>query len=69
MTSKRVSDLLLGDHDLPTTGEDLVALRQHRPHAGSDWLNDLTRLAAQVPPASSLLVQRRTFAGLPPFEL
>jgi len=68
MTSKRVSDLF-GDDDLPTTADDVRALREHRPRPGIHWLDELTVLAAQVPEVASNLRQRRTFAGLPPFEL
>jgi len=69
MTSRRVSDLFGGD-DLPTTADDVRALREHRPRQpGIDWLDELTVLALQAPPAAASLRQRRTFAGLPPFEL
>ena len=71
MTSRRVSDLF-GDGDLPTTTEDVRALREHRPwqtRPGTGWLEELTVLAAQAPQATANLRQRRTFAGLPPFEL
>ena len=70
MTSRRVSDLF-GDADLPTTADDVRALREHRPRQLSriDWLDELTLLASQAPPAAAGLRQRRTFAGLPPFEL
>jgi hypothetical protein len=71
MTSKKPSDLWSdwSDQDLPTTAEDVQALRKHRPSAGGDWLADLTALAAQAPEAAIALRRRRTFAGLPPFEL
>ena len=68
MTSRSLSDLWNGK-DLPTTDEDVQALRQHRPSASGDWLAELTSLAAQVPNGMAVLRQRRTFAGLPPFEL
>jgi len=71
MTSKRASDLF-GADDLPTTGDDVRALREHRPQQaqpGIDWLEELTVLACQAPPAAAGLRRRRTFAGLPPFEL
>jgi hypothetical protein len=55
--------------DLPTTEEDLRALRRHRPQAGGDCLAELTRLSAQVPGAAASLRKRRTFAGLEPFEI
>lgn len=65
---KRPSDLF-GDDDLPTTADDVHALREHRPRPGTDWLDELTALAAQAPQATANLRQRRTFVGLPPFEL
>jgi hypothetical protein len=69
MTSRKISEPLFGDGDLPTTADDVLALRRHRPRAGSDWLADLARLAEQMPGAAADLSRRRTFAGLPPFEL
>ena len=71
MTSRRASDLF-GDADLPTTADDVRALREHRPgqlQPEVDWLEKLTLLASQAPTAAAGLRQRRTFAGLPPFEL
>ena len=73
MTSKEPSEPpepVFGDRDLPTTSADVVALRRHRPQAGADWLEDLVTLARQMPDdAAAALRRRRTFAGLPPFEL
>jgi hypothetical protein len=71
MTSRRASDLF-GDADLATTADDVRALREHRPRqpqSGIDWLAELTLLASQAPPAAAGRRQRRTFAGLAPFEL
>ena len=68
MTSKRVSEPF-GEEDLPTTGDDVHALRRHRPQATHEWLAQLTELAAQAPQALAGQRKRRTFAGLPPFEL
>ncbi len=70
MRSNGSSDLL-GVGDLPTTEEDVLALRRLHPAAGGDWLAQLTSLAAQVPqaPPGGAVRQRRTFAGLAPFEL
>ncbi len=64
-----VSSDLLGFGDLPTTDEDVRALRQLRVPTAGDWLAALTALAAQVPHAEAVLRRRRTFAGLAPFEL
>jgi hypothetical protein len=68
MTSKKVSELF-GEDDLPTTADDVAALRQHRPQAADEWLAQLTVLAAQAPQTPASRRERRTFAGLPPFEL
>jgi hypothetical protein len=69
MTSKGTSDLPFCDGDLPTSRDDVRALREHRPKPGIDWLEELTSLARQVPQAATNLRRRRTFAGLAPFEL
>jgi hypothetical protein len=55
--------------DLPTTADDVAALRQLRPEAPVDWLERLTALSdpALFPPAPRR--DRSTSAGLPPFEL
>jgi hypothetical protein len=68
MTSRKVSDHS-GDIDLPATSDDVRALRRHRPESGENWLDDLATLARQAPRAAVALRERRTFAGLPPFEL
>ena len=71
MTSRGVSDLF-GDDDLPTTQDDVRALREHRPRQlqpALDWLEKLSSLASQAPTGATNLRQRRNFAGLPPFEL
>lgn len=71
MTSRRASDLF-GDDDLPTTAEDVRALREHRPlqlQPRIDWLAELTLLASQAPLAALGLRQRRIFSNLAPFEL
>lgn len=69
MSSSKASEALFGDGDLPTTADDVLALRRLRPRAGSDWLGELGTLAEQMPGAAADLGRRRTFAGLPPFEL
>ncbi len=71
MISKKASEPF-GDDDLPTTAEDVGALRRHRPMADDDWLDQITALAAAfalAPRAVAVRRERRTFAGLPPFEL
>jgi hypothetical protein len=68
MTSKKASELF-GEDDLPTTGDDVHALRRDRPQAADGWLAQLTVLAAQAPQIPAGRRERRTFASLPPFEL
>lgn len=62
-------DLLNLERDIPTTPEDIRALRENRPKVGEDWLNQLTRLYEQIPNAEELRRRRRTFEGYEPFEL
>lgn len=68
MTSRRPSDYLDLEKDLATTPEDIQALRQHRPHAGDNWLQQLQELVA-ANPFPEHTRQRPTFAGYEPFEL
>jgi hypothetical protein len=67
--SNKKPDLLNLERDIPTTPEDIRALRENRPNVGEDWLNMLTRLYEQVPNAEELRLKRRTFEGCEPFEL
>jgi hypothetical protein len=69
--SEKKPDLLNLERDIPTTPEDIHALRENRPrlNPGEDWLNMLTRLYEQVPNAEELRRKRRTFEGCEPFEL
>lgn len=69
MRSKEPADLIFLERDLPTTAEDVRALREHRPQAAADWWNQLTALSEQVPRAAEILRSRPTFAGREPFEL
>ncbi len=68
MTSRRRSDWLELEKDLVTAPEDIQALRQHRPRAGDDWLQQLQALAA-ADPFPKRVRRRPTFAGYEPFEL
>lgn len=68
MTSPK-PDLLHLERDIPTTPEDIRALRKNRPKVGEDWLNQLTRMYEQIPNADELRRRRRTFEGCEPFEL
>ncbi len=63
------ADLLNLDQDLPTTPEDVRALRENRPTLSEDWLGQLTRMSRQIPNAEEILQKRRTFEGFEPFEL
>jgi hypothetical protein len=68
MKSKK-PELLDIDQDIPTTPEDVRALRENRPQMGEDWLNQLTRLSEQIPNLDEILRRRKTFEGCEPFEL
>lgn len=56
------------ERDLPTTSEDVAALRRIPPESPADWLERLTELSdpALFP---SVNRERETSAGWPPFEL
>jgi hypothetical protein len=69
MSSKRPSDLLNLERDLPTTPEDIRALRENRPKPAADWLEQLTKLSRQIPNVEEVRRWRKTFAGCEPFEL
>ena len=68
MTSRK-PELLDLEKDIPTTSEDIRALRENRPKVGEDWLNQLTRLSQQIPNLEEVIRKRRTFEGCEPFEL
>jgi len=68
MSSKK-SDLLNLERDIPTTPEDIRALRENRPKRAADWLDELTRLSEQIPNVEEVRRRRKTFAGCEPFEL
>lgn len=63
------SDLLDLEKDIPTTAEDIRALRENRPRPNLHWLDQLQILENQVPNAHELRLKRRTFEGWEPFEL
>lgn len=69
MDSKRPSDLLNLEQDIPTTPEDIRALEENRPGGGADWLQQLEELSKQFPISSEELARRPTFEGCEPFEL
>lgn len=69
MSSKEPSDHLDLERDIPTTPEDIRALRENRPRFGPDWLEQLQKLVDQVPNAHEIRRRRKTFEGCEPFEL
>ena len=69
MSSKEPSDLLNLETGIPTTSEDIHALRENRPHVGEDWLAQVQNLADQFPASYEDLERRPTFEGCEPFEL
>ncbi len=69
MNSKRPFEQLDLERDLPTTPEDVRALRENRPKGGADWLGQLQSLADQFPLSEEARRRKRTFAGCEPFEL
>jgi hypothetical protein len=69
MRSNEPSDLLDFESAIPTTAEDIRALRESRPQTGDDWLDLLQRLADQFPASYEDLEKRPTFEGFEPFEL
>jgi hypothetical protein len=64
-------ELLDLEKDIPTTPEDIRALRENRPHLPPDydWLTMLTRFSEQIPNLEEIIRKRRTFEGCEPFEL
>jgi hypothetical protein len=62
-------DLLNLERDLPTTPEDIRALRENRPKPAADWLEQLTKVVRQIPNLEEVRLRRKTFAGCEPFEL
>lgn len=70
MSSKEPSDLLDLETGIPTTAEDILALRESRAqNAGADWLDQVQKLADQFPASYRDLERRPTFEGYEPFEL
>jgi len=70
MSSNDRSDWLLDiERDIPTTPEDVIALRRNRPQRGENWLEDLRRVTEQLPNIQEILRRRPTFEGCEPFEL
>ena len=55
--------------DIPTTPEDIQALRENQPRLGENWLEQLQIAVDQLPGVEAALRKRPTFAGCEPFEL
>jgi hypothetical protein len=55
--------------DVPTTPEDVRALRENRPTQGQDWWERFQQTVDQLPGVQEALRKRPTFEGCPPFEL
>ena len=62
-------DLQTLELDIPTTLEDIRALRQHRPRMPENWWDVLTRASEQLPNLQEARLLRKTFEGCAPFEL
>lgn len=71
MSSRESSDLPDLERDLPTTQEDIEALRRNRPVVDPNWIDQLQALIDQMPPevVREALRRRKTFEGCEPFEL
>ena len=67
--SSEAADLPDLERDLPTTPEDVQALRRHRPRVPENWWDVLTRASEELPGVEEARRRRRTFAGCTPFEL
>jgi hypothetical protein len=69
MKSPDSFDLLDLDRDIPTTQEDVRALRENQPRMPDNWWDVLTEASEQLPGVQEALRRRKTFEGCPPFEL
>jgi hypothetical protein len=69
MSSKEPPKLLDFERDIPTTPEDIRALRENRPKLDPTWIDRLTEVVAQLPNVDEARRRRRTFEGFEPFEL
>lgn len=69
MSSSDNLDLLDLERDIPTTPEDIRALRENRPRMPENWWDVLTRASEQLPGVEEARKRRKTFQGWEPFEL
>lgn len=69
MKSPDSFDLLDLERDIPTTPDDIRALRENRPRMPDNWWDVLTEASEQLPGVQEALRRRKTFEGWEPFEL
>jgi hypothetical protein len=69
MKSSEPLDLPDLERDIPTTPDDIQALRRHRPRVPESWWDALTAASEQLPGLDEARRRRKTFAGFLPFEL
>jgi hypothetical protein len=62
-------DLLDLERDIPTTEEDIQALRRHRSRVPERWWDVLTEASEQLPCLQDTRRYRKTFEGCAPFEI
>lgn len=69
MRSSEPSDPFDLPWDVPTTPEDIQALRENRPRLGEDRWEQLQIAVDQFPGVEEARRKRPTFAGCEPFKL
>jgi len=69
MSSSESFDLLDLELGIPTTPEDIRALRENRPRVPENWWDVLTQASEQFPGVQEALRRRKTFEGCEPFSL
>jgi hypothetical protein len=62
-------DLAALERDIPTTPEDIEALRRQRPRMPDNWWDVLTQASEELPGLQEARRRRKTFEGCAPFEL
>jgi len=62
-------DLAELERDIPTTPEDIRALRELRPRMPENWWDVLREASEQLPGLQEARLRRKTFEGYLPFEL
>ena len=69
MSSPDSFDLPDLERDIPTTPEDIRALRENRPRMPANWWDSLTEASEQLPGVQEARRRRKTFEGWEPFTL